>query len=176
MNLLDSQNWNILLRASYQVIYTDRETYEYDYQALSDVQVLARSPILMIGIASSKALPKWKTGAWASMWLPFLPGSNTQFTATVQAAAHRCQLRQLNLIQFPYLGISPFILNISFPFWIEQADLEVWQYGESLTGEYEPPNTEQYKLQASLDRIEQRLGNPPPPAEDDISVEFVNDP
>lgn len=154
MDLGNRLNWNLLRRQNYKAQIFHSTEFEYDYLAIRDVQIAARSPILMVGVSSSVAKSHWKTGAWVSMWLPVLPASTTQFTATVSAHIHRCQLRHLNLVQFPYLGISPYIVNVSFPYWLEEVDLEMWQYGESMDGTYEPPNTELYKVAESLARIE----------------------
>ena len=154
MDLGNRLNWNLLRRGEYKAQIFYQTELEYRYRAIKDIQLAARSPILMIGVSSPMAKSHWKTGAWISMWLPILPASTTQFTATVSAHTQRCFLRQLNLIQFPYLGISPFIVNVAFPYWLEEVKLEVWQYGESIDGVYEPPNTELYKMAESLARIE----------------------
>ncbi len=90
------------------------------------------------------------------MWLPTLPSSTTAFPAAVEASQERCKLGQLNLIRFPYLGISPYIVNIAFPYWIEQIDLEVWQYGENVDGAFEPPYTDLHDLNKQLAFLVQR--------------------
>jgi hypothetical protein len=92
------------------------------------------------------------------MWLPILPGSTTQFTATVRSDTQRCYLRQLNLVRFPELAINPYIINISFPYWLEQADLEVWQYGENIDGSYTPPSSDFEALTQAVNRIETTVG------------------
>lgn len=158
MDLGNRLNWNLLRRQNYKVQILRVVEDGYDYLAFKDVQVVARSPILMVGINSPKAKKSWKVGCWAAMWLPILPSITTEFSSAVCAHVQVCQLRQLNLVQFPYLGISPYIVNIAFPYWLEEAELEIWQYGESMDGVYEPPNTELYKIAEALSRIEANAG------------------
>lgn len=139
MDLLDSLAWNLLKREDYQILITKRDSTGYEYTALADLLLVVRSPILMIGISSRVSKSSWKTGGWASAKLPIVPSTTTTFTAFVEAGNQRLLLHQLNLVRFPYLGISPYICQIQFPYWLEQAYIEVWQYGEESDGTLEPP-------------------------------------
>jgi hypothetical protein len=177
VDYIDRLNWNLVKRQSYTAPIIARQYGSYDYEPLADIQLVMRSPILLIGVKSTKAEPHWKRGCWASQYLPFIPSSESEFTAAVKdPVSYPCQLGVLNKIEFPYTGISPYILNISFPYWLEQASIEVWQYSENLVGVYEPPKTELYRLQESLNRIEEKLGNPQgPEVSEDFTVEFTNE-
>lgn len=150
-------NWNIIKRAAYTAQIVRQDARGYDYLAIGDVQVVSRSPIMLVGVGSTKSEKHWKTGCWASQYLPFIPSSTTEFSANIRDPLNiRCQLGVLNLCQFPYSGVSPFILNLSFPYWLEQASIEVWQYGESMTGEFEPPQIDSYTLAQQLELIARR--------------------
>lgn len=161
MDLFNPQNWNLLRRANYEspIIAGNPDAGSYSYLALRDVQTPATSPILMVGITSTKAKKHWKTGGWVSMWLPFLPGSTTEFTATVRADNQRCYLHQLNLIQFPKLRFTPYIANLSFPYWLEQAYIEIWQFGENPDGSYSFPPSNIEDVGEALQRIEMKVDN-----------------
>jgi hypothetical protein len=179
MDLLNQLNWNLIKRENYQVLITKRGEgrRNYIYNALSDLNVVARSPIFMIGVSSTRMVGDpgepvpitWKVGGWASAQLPILPGSTTEFTAFVEGDNRErvaLLLGKLNLVRLPYLGIYPFILNIAFPHWIEQIYIEVWQYGESPDGSYQPPNVELHKVLEAVENqsfdVEILDGNPPP--------------
>jgi hypothetical protein len=159
VDLTNGLNWNLLKRESYRgqiiKVYPDRS---YDFYGVPDVQVVCRSPILLVGVRSTTAPPHWKLGCFASQHLPFIPSSTTEFAAAVNETQEqlKCRLGLLNKIQFPYSGIYPYILNLAFPIYIEQISIEVWQYGEASNGSFEPPYTDSYTLAAQIALIAQR--------------------
>jgi hypothetical protein len=179
MNLLNQLNWNLIKRENYQVLITSRgpRKRDYIYNSLADLNLVARSPVFMIGVSSTRMVgdPEepvpitWKVGGWASMQLTILPGSTTEFAAFVEGDRRErvpLLLGKLNLVRLPYLGIYPYILNIAFPTWIEQLYIEVWQYGENDDGSYFPPNVELHKVLEAVQNqsfdVEILDGNPPP--------------
>lgn len=141
-----------------QITGTNPAINGIDYVALTDRQFYVFSPILMVGIDSQSARKarargrKWITGGWASQWLPIIPSSTTDFAPAVQAQVIRCNLFQLNLIRFPDLGLSSYILNLAFPWWLEDASIEVWQYGENQDGSYTSVD-----INSSIARIERQI-------------------
>jgi hypothetical protein len=159
VDLLNRLNWNLIKRENYQVIVTKRDAKGYEYTALADLNVVVQSPVLMVGVKTSNWRTTWKTGGWASMQLPITPSSTTEFTAFVEADSRqwvRLLLHKLNLVRFPYLGISPYILNLSFPYWFEDMFLEIWQYGENVDGTFNPPNVELYQIDRKIEFIARR--------------------
>jgi hypothetical protein len=177
VDFINPLNWNIIKRESYQAQVLRTRANGYDYRAIADTQVVMRSPLVLVGVKSQTAQNHWKTGCWVSQYFPFVPSSTTEFPANIRdPQSHRCELRVLNLVEFSYTGVNPYILNISFPYWLEQASIEVWQYSENMEGVYAPPHTELYRLQESLDRIEQKLESPSPSTPDEeFTVEFTNE-
>ena len=62
------------------------------------------------------------------MKLLTLPSSTSDFVAAIKAAEVRCQLFHLNLVRFPNLDVSMYLLNLEIPYYFEQASIEVWKY------------------------------------------------
>lgn len=175
MEYINQLNWNIIKRANYRAAKLRILPNGYDFAKIPDKQVVCSSPVLLIGVRSQMALKHWVTGCWVTQYLPFIPSSNTEFTAIVRDPInYRCQLGILNKIEFPYTGVSPFILNLSFPRWIEDASIEVWQYGEALDGTYVPPHTELYKMAQTVTRIEEKLNQNP--SDRTLDLQIVEEP
>lgn len=126
LDLTNQLNWNIVTRRNLQAQVTDAT--KGTYIPLNDLSCYVESTTLMVGLQSKSSKPRWYRGAYASMRLPILPGSNTEFVAAVEAATKVCRLNALTLIQFPDVGISNYLLILSFPYWFEDMYVEVWQY------------------------------------------------
>ncbi len=62
------------------------------------------------------------------MKLLSLPSTTSDFVAAVVAAEAKLQLFHLNLIRFPDLNVPQYLLNIEFPYYFEQASIEIWKY------------------------------------------------
>jgi hypothetical protein len=153
LDLSNSLNWDLVVRQTYQVKWLSETTFE----ALPDQSFTLDSRLLMVGVKCSKAQNTWWLGARLSMRLPVLPSSTSQFPASVEACRKRCRLDSLTLIDFPVLGVSPYILNVEFPYWFEDASLEIWKYsGPDTTTDSE-----------ALSRIEEKLNNR------QLNVEFI---
>jgi hypothetical protein len=144
--LFNPQNWNLVNKQSQFVRVLERNKAGRItlYHPLQDIQLLVNSPILLVGVRSEAVAPHWKCGGWASMWIPFLPSSTTEFTAAINTPNDRtiCYLNQLNLVKFPFLGLNQYILNLSFPYWLEDIYIEVWQFSMAIAGGYNPPSIE----------------------------------
>lgn len=168
MDLTNQENWNLVTRTNYVVTVTatNPAINGIEYIAVPDKQFYVSSPILMVGVSSIHARRarqknrRWITGAWASMWLPIIPGSTTDFAPAVHTETIRCKLFQLNLIRFPDVGIYTYILNLAFPWWIEDFSIEVWQYGQNVDGSYTPPPpSDTQSIGEALQRIETKVDN-----------------
>jgi len=124
-------NWDLLSRTTRQ--QQPMPSRPNNYLRIPDLSLPCLSPILMIGIRSETADPFWVTGGWVSMHLLTTPSSTTQFTAAVEdpASSVRCKLGRLNLIRFPDLGLYPYLLIFSTPYWFEDVFLEIWTYSGS---------------------------------------------
>jgi hypothetical protein len=85
------------------------------------------SYVLLVGVESANAPQRWYTGGWANQLLLFRPSSTTSFIPVVQNHSHRLRLHQLNLCVFPKL-LQPWLLDLRFPTWLKQVDVEVWKY------------------------------------------------
>lgn len=134
MDLANQQNWNIVYRNAIAA----QKLSDGSYLQLNDLTVGVKSPVLMIGLINRTARHSWYRGAYASMRLPILPGSNTEFLPVVDAANKICRVNALTLIQFPFLKIPHYYLVLSFPKWFDAMYIEVWSYSESLDGSYNP--------------------------------------
>lgn len=132
MTLQDSVEWNILKRDQYTIQPVQQwqtKSREYlDYLPIKDIAVLANSPIIMVGISSKSAKKHWYLGGWAAMYLNIVPGSNTDFVAAVKTDPQKCKLNNLTLIRFPFLGIYPYTLVVSIPYYFEDVYIEIWEY------------------------------------------------
>jgi hypothetical protein len=92
--------------------------------------VIENSFVCAVGVRNTKAKRTWFLGGYASQNLLLGPSSTSIFVAYTQAARRRLWLDRLNLLIFPKL-VSPWILELSFPWWHEQMELEVWRYDGS---------------------------------------------
>lgn len=119
----DTMEWNLVAR----------QTYNANVNAALQNRLPARqwfiqnSNLLIIGVRSSTARTYWKTGGWASQIQPFLPSTVSEFAAAVQSDRKWLQLGRMTLLTFPKL-LSGWILNIDFPYWLDQVYVEIYRY------------------------------------------------
>lgn len=172
--LVNPLNWNIIKRQTYSAQVYHVDTFGYNYITIPDIQVVARSPLLLVGVGSTKKEPTWKIGCWATQFLPFAPSSTTQFLPNIrQPDRIACQFGVLNLCQFPYAGVSPYLLNLSFPYWLEQASIEVWQYGEAMDGTFEPAATDVYTVDRKVQELKEALEREKVLRDETFNVEII---
>uniref|UniRef100_A0A832M335 Uncharacterized protein n=1 Tax=Oscillatoriales cyanobacterium SpSt-402 TaxID=2282168 RepID=A0A832M335_9CYAN len=88
---------------------------------------IENSHVLMIGCRSNSAPSRWYTAGWAEQVLPVSPSFTSDFVAAAQATSQRLRLGIQNLVVFPKY-VPSYILQISFPRWMRDISLEVWQY------------------------------------------------
>jgi hypothetical protein len=159
LDLGNSLNWDLVIRQTYRVRVTKiNEDGSYEYISIPDISLIVDSPIIQIGVKSTHAEQVrreegrlWWLGARASMRLLTLPSSTSDFPAAVKSKdqEEKCELGALTLIQFPNLGLFPYLLLIKIPHYIEDIYLEVWKY----TGEI-PSSDSSTELQSIAQTIE----------------------
>lgn len=129
-DLHNSLEWDLVLRQSYQATPLPTPTGRYGnyFRPIPGINIAIDTHILAIGIDCNHAKPWWKWGGTASMKLLTLPSSTSKFVAAMKAAEVKCQLFHLNLVRFPNLDVSQYLLNFEIPYYFEQASLEIWKY------------------------------------------------
>ncbi len=116
--------WNLIARQSYQAQPATPTGY-LPLPARSFT--IDGSYTVMVGVRSVSAERRWWLGCWAEQRLLFSPSSTSDFTAFVKTKQFGCQLGSLTLCTFPKLQ-SPWILYLRFPWWLEDAMVEIWRY------------------------------------------------
>lgn len=114
-------------------------------------------PIFAIGVKSSSAKPNWWLGAFCDMQIFSGVRTPSQFNPLQTLEQKRIALNKLQYFQFPLLGISPYWLGISFPRWIKDVYLEVWQYTGAVTSD--EPEVSLLEVQSAINRIERKIDN-----------------
>ncbi len=122
-DFLDTLEWNLVSRASYQAM----NGVSVVNRLLPRTYLIQNSHVVIVGIDSQSARSTWNTGGWARMIIPFAPSSTTVFVAAVNADRKWLRLRNLNLVVFPKITDS-WILEISFPYWFDDVLVEIWRY------------------------------------------------
>lgn len=153
LDLSNSLNWDLVVRKTYQVKWIS----ETQFHAIPDQSFTLDNRLLMVGVKCSKAQETWWLGARLSQRLLTLPSSTSEFVAAVEVCRKRCRLNALTLVEFPMLGVSPYLLIVEFPYWFEDAYLEIWKY----SGIDSDSHTE------ALKRIEEKLNSR------QLNVEFI---
>ncbi len=127
MDFGNNLNWDLVLKKSYFAQITPNEVR--GYLPIPSITVIVDKPILVIGAKSNTAKPNWYLAAYAVPRLLFSPSSTSEFVAAVQTQERRqIRLNTLNLIQFTDFSLSPYVLEVSIPFWHQEMYLEVWKY------------------------------------------------
>lgn len=86
------------------------------------------------------------------MFIPMLPSSTSEFTAVQNSFKRSLRLGVLNLLILPKIA-APYILELSFPKWLEDVTFEVWSYD----GRDVDAFTRFDQVQTDLQRIEQKI-------------------
>lgn len=155
LDLGNSINWDLVVRQN----YTAKVLTETTFEAIPDKSFVLESRFLMVGVKCSKARNTWWLGARLSMRLLTLPSTTSNFPAAVEAFKKNCRLDALTLVELPAWGVNPYLLVVTFPWWFEDAYLEIWKYsGPDTTTDSE-----------SLKRIEEKLNSR------QLNVEFIQE-
>lgn len=154
MDFGNNLNWDLVLRRSYFAQTTPNEVK--GFLPIPSISILVDRHILTIGASSTKAKPNWYLAAYVTPKLLFSPSSTSEFVAAVQTQERRrIKLNTLNLVQFTNFGLSPYLLEISIPYWHQEMNLEIWKYqGDEST---KPSNELIADLKSDIERIELKL-------------------
>lgn len=157
-DLATRENWDLILSDSRSVTYTNNTTSDklpYYYEPISPIYASPNSHILLIGTKSEKAKPHWFLGARASQFLYVSPSTTSYFISGVQAQeSKKIGLNRLTLVKFEDYGISPYTLQLSIPYWIEDITVEVWEYADPIVSDSQ-------NIIDRLDAIETKIDNSP---------------
>lgn len=161
LGLYNRLNWNLAFRGEYAG-ETIQVTGGYiPPQPIPPIEVSLKSPLLAVGIGSTKAKPTWYKGGWASLILPFTPSSTGKFPAKVDPSRDRHILRlgHYTLLDFTYWGIANYSIRINFPRYFKDVGVEVWEYSENTEGVFRPASTDPYSQSDDLKAIRAFLEN-----------------
>lgn len=156
IDLATRDNWELILtQTSVVTRHSDkiRNDSLYEYDPIQPIYTTPRSPLLLIGTKSETALRRWFLGAIASQFLYVSPSTTSYVISGVQAQESRkIGLNRLTLVKFEDYGISPYILQLSIPYWIEDITVEVWEYADPLVSDSQ-------NIIDRLDAIEIKIDN-----------------
>ena len=156
MDFGNNLNWDLVLRTSYEAQLAPETRRGFLPIPTKIIEVDKYT--LAIGVASTKAKPTWRRGAFIAPRLLFSVSSTSEYSGLVRAANSKAVfLNQLTLVQFEDFGLTPYALEISIPFWIAQLSIEVWKY----QGVYdaEPVHEQIAEVRNNLSRIESKIDN-----------------
>lgn len=128
MNQLNiASSWSLILNNTYQVVVTNPE--KNWYKPLNPIVVSAQNRIILAGVTSTKAKPHWYLGAWVTAQINISPSTQAGFYGFVQSKeVQKVPLHKLALLEFETYQLPTYSLVFTFPYWLEDATLEVWQY------------------------------------------------
>lgn len=160
-DLATRENWELILGEQRTVTYnegTSPTDLKYKYTPISPIYATPQSHTLLIGTYSSRARTHWFLGARASQYLYVSPSVTSAFISGVQASdTQKCGLNRLTLVEFKNYDVSPYVLELDIPYWLENIYIEVWEYQGAT-------DVSQNELDASdiierLQRIESKIDN-----------------
>lgn len=155
-DLATRENWELLLSERRAVTYSNNTAptdLRYKYTPISPIYATPQSHTLLIGTVSNSALQHWFLGAIASQYLYVSPSMTLDTTSGVQAGdSKKIGLNRLTLIEFKNYDVSPYILKLEIPYWLEDIAVEVWEYQG-----YIPASEDNSEILDRLDAIEDKL-------------------
>lgn len=156
LDLAQRENWELLLSERRIAVKHDkpvRKNSLYEYTPISPIYATPRSRLLLIGTQSDSAEPRWFLGARASQYLYVSPSMTTAYVSGVQAADIKSiGLNRMTLVEFKDYGVSPYVLQLAIPYWLEDISVEVWEYQG-----YIPIDADNSEILDRLDAIEDKL-------------------
>ncbi|PSB27471.1 hypothetical protein [Chlorogloea sp. CCALA 695] len=127
MDFGNNLNWDLALRTTLSASPAPNETR--GYFPIPPKTILLDRYILAIGASSVKAKPNWRLAGFVSPRLLFSPSSTSEYIAAVQSEKGQAiLLNQLTLVRFTDFGVTPYVMEISIPSWLQQLSLEIWKY------------------------------------------------
>lgn len=120
MKLTNDLDWQTIWQGTWSVDYIGN-----GYKPLKEIEINSVSPIISIDIFSLKQVkPTWKLGGWVEIYSKFL---NNKSHRLEDRKAIR--LDTANLYHFKSFNLPiPYVLKLSFPFWLEILRLKVQCY------------------------------------------------
>lgn len=125
MKLSNELDWETIWRGPWVVDYFTDASGNPRYIPLKEIEIQSVSPIISIDIFSLKtARYTWRLGGWVEIYAKFLDNKS-----------HRLEDRKVirlnsaNLYHFKSFNLPiPYVLKLSFPFWLEALRLKVQCY------------------------------------------------
>lgn len=161
-DLATRDNWELLLSDRRAVSYSSNTAptdLRYKYTPISPIYATPQSHTLLIGTMSNSALQHWFLGAIASAYLYVSPSITSGMTSGVQAGdSKKIGLNRLTLIEFKNYDVSPYVLKLEIPYWLEDIYIEVWEYLNDVEPDQEIKDR-LFTIEQDLERIESKLDN-----------------
>ena len=158
LDLTTRENWELILtQKSVVTRHSDklRKDSLYEYDPIQPIYANPRSPLLLIGTKSDNALPHWFLGATASQFLYVSPSTTSYIISGVQAQeSKKIGLNRLTLVKFEDYGISPYTLQLSIPYWLEDIVIEVWEYADPIVSANQNIIERLDSIETKIDAIE----------------------
>lgn len=159
-DLTTQSNWSLLLTEQRRVVYknnTSPANDKYKYTPIPPIYATPHSHIILIGVRSNSARLHWFLGARVSQFLYISHSNNFNYTSGVQALdIKKVGLNRLTLVEFKNYNITPYVLELDIPYWLEDIYVEVWEYNGTV-GATQEFNIEE--IQQMLQRIENKINN-----------------
>lgn len=162
-DLQNVSQWQLILRNSYQVEYQSSSKYT----AIPDFFIEFNQPTVVAGATSRSAKAHWFLGANITQYLDISPTNSNRLRNFVKVGERqKIPLDQMAKLEFQDYGIYPYHAKIEIPYYIEDINLEIWEFlGQSLIrpslqyigGLLLETNAEVMTIDLDLQRIEQKI-------------------
>ena len=140
-DLATLDNWQLILqdsRVAQRVTNAPLAPGDYRYKPIPPIFATPSVNTLLVGTFSQTAKPYWFLGARASQYLYVSPSMSSNFISGVQAGnTINVGLNRLTLIEFKDYNISPYVLHLEIPYWIEDIYVEVWEFTGYMQPDYQ---------------------------------------
>jgi hypothetical protein len=157
-DLAERDNWELILSDRRTVKYLENKKstdLKYKYTPIAPIYATTESHTLLIGAVSNSALQHWFLGARASQYLYVSPSQSGSFTSGVQVEGIKpIGLNRLTLVQFKNFGVTPYVLQLEIPYWLEDIYVEVWEYSGYIEPGYQEILDRLDSIETKTDSIE----------------------
>lgn len=153
LELTQSINWDLAYRNS---LAAPVDSQGAAIAPISPVVVTIPSHAAVLIAINNNAAAHWFLAAWVSIRSPRIYlGSTAALNEEVEILRMKLPLRTPTLIRIPNLGIPPYNLYLTFPYWHTTMLLEAWWFNNSRTAD---PTTEALsEVQSDILRIEGKI-------------------
>jgi hypothetical protein len=150
MDLANASNWAKVYDSS----LTARLTAQYGsgpgsiliFDPIPSVTTSLATPVAIVKCTSLTANPKWFTGSYFNAY--------QQLGQRVIIFSKKCSLKSATLCLLPNYGIIPYEVEFTFPHWIEDIKIELWQFTDQ-SGQYLPVSDQ--VLFSAVEIVEQKV-------------------